>query len=967
MEACTKSRHPMRPLPWIAAGLAFVGTFGCAGDETSPVGPGAPPTLVLSPDEPYSAAGLLGLPKSPDAKAYKLVNPTTSSIPFTVVPDASWVTAAPMAGTVPVGGDAGLTLSLVQAEIDQLSIGEHTASVSVLDAAGGPLLEIEVVLRVDPVSQGYSMNLTPALDIEVTGSQGGPFGPAERTYTWTNVGLAPINFTRSVPAPWVVVTGQESGSIPPQESVELGVRVDTATLTTFSEGTHTTQIRLGSSTSTSQPTHVITVTARVGPSGRAMVLDPAMGFVAEGPQSGPFAPSSRAFTWANIGSSPRHYTRSVTVPWLSVTGPTSGSVNPSQQVHFTVSLNTLAGGLAVGRHFGSVVLNDTQSQTPIEDIGFVVTVNDPGSGANIAQSRSTFTTAPHHAHFSAMNSSFIAGGLEDAKIEWLVETANGAVVDGKVGGSEFGVLFEFPGCYLVTLRVQGVGETAWDERSVVVRVDEPDYAAECWLDPAAATNGTGSPGSPFNDWISAVGFIQQNWTDGPTSEHCIHIKRGTSAIANAAWNSTSRERRGRLVYRAYGTGARPRISYPSGTWVRTGDDNAFAAIDLEVVGDSNPGTSVVVSHKTAGDGSDGHNMILLRCAFRDCGAGLYFNDLGTGNATHVANGEFDFIAVKECTTSNVYQVHTLAPRARYVLFQDNYWNAVQNEYGQRFNHLQHADFRGNEHERANAMAAVFRIHSNLAGADTQWISITDCVFHDETWIGPDAGASHTPYPMRHIWLERCYVDGSGRTWALSAFATERLVIRNCWARGYGSCINHRSDGGTDVARNWIIEGNSLLGEQSSGALGRGWNTSVQNLRDVTFRNNLLHMPNLTRGNSAYFFSVGGNQDATQVFTACDGNQFSAAGGTRNWAANFVQQGSSLSAWRSGTPFGDASSDAAVADFFGPTGPTMDLRIGPSSTAIDAAVPSPGLFVDLFGRQRVSPGDVGAHDRQGVPR
>src|SRR5262245_35699892 len=69
-------------------------------------------------------------------------------------------------------------------------------------------------------------------------------------------------------------------------------------------------------------------------------LTPTGGLVSSGAFGGPFAPTSRSFTWSNPPGASRPYQRVVTQPWLTTTAPSSGTLGVGQSLTFTVSLNS---------------------------------------------------------------------------------------------------------------------------------------------------------------------------------------------------------------------------------------------------------------------------------------------------------------------------------------------------------------------------------------------------------------------------------------------------------------------------------------------------------------------------------------------------------------------------------------------------------------------------------------------------
>lgn len=77
----------------------------------------------------------------------------------------------------------------------------------------------DVVFLAEPKDD---LRVTPLDDFTASGPAGGPFTPACKTYTLTNDGGAPVNWTVATPAAWLDLT-PSSGTLNPQESVNVNV------------------------------------------------------------------------------------------------------------------------------------------------------------------------------------------------------------------------------------------------------------------------------------------------------------------------------------------------------------------------------------------------------------------------------------------------------------------------------------------------------------------------------------------------------------------------------------------------------------------------------------------------------------------------------------------------------------------------------------------------------------------------
>jgi subtilisin-like proprotein convertase family protein len=89
----------------------------------------------------------------------------------------------------------------------------------------------------------------------------------------------------------------------------------------------------------------------------ALRVTPSSGLIAEGPEGGPFAPTSKVYTLSNLADYPIDYTVALQngESWLDLTGSLGGSLNPGATADVTVALNAGADTLPIGA-FGDTVV-----------------------------------------------------------------------------------------------------------------------------------------------------------------------------------------------------------------------------------------------------------------------------------------------------------------------------------------------------------------------------------------------------------------------------------------------------------------------------------------------------------------------------------------------------------------------------------------------------------------------------------
>ncbi|MCP4246639.1 MAG: hypothetical protein GY778_06290, partial [bacterium] len=78
-----------------------------------------------------------------------------------------------------------------------------------------------------------------------------------------------------------------------------------------------------------------------------------------GDPGGPFVPDSIVYTLENLGPGPISYDVTVTEPWLTVSGGTGTLPNVNDTAPVTITVNTIANGLPIGRHDATINFTTT--------------------------------------------------------------------------------------------------------------------------------------------------------------------------------------------------------------------------------------------------------------------------------------------------------------------------------------------------------------------------------------------------------------------------------------------------------------------------------------------------------------------------------------------------------------------------------------------------------------------------------
>ena len=67
------------------------------------------------------------------------------------------------------------------------------------------------------------MTLEPPTGFIATGQPGSPFSESQQSYTWSNTGTTPVEYTRTISVSWLDVTGPAAGSVGDGQQIQFTV------------------------------------------------------------------------------------------------------------------------------------------------------------------------------------------------------------------------------------------------------------------------------------------------------------------------------------------------------------------------------------------------------------------------------------------------------------------------------------------------------------------------------------------------------------------------------------------------------------------------------------------------------------------------------------------------------------------------------------------------------------------------
>jgi len=162
--------------------------------------------MTVSPTAGLTSTGTAGGPFTPSSLSYTLTNTGTAPMIWTASKVQSWVTLSATGGTLAAGAGATVTVS-IGTGANSLAAGSYSDNITFINTSNGTgNATRSVSLTVNTTNVSGPMTVTPAGGLTSSGTAGGPFSPSSQTYTLTNTGTSPMNWTASKVASWVTLS-----------------------------------------------------------------------------------------------------------------------------------------------------------------------------------------------------------------------------------------------------------------------------------------------------------------------------------------------------------------------------------------------------------------------------------------------------------------------------------------------------------------------------------------------------------------------------------------------------------------------------------------------------------------------------------------------------------------------------------------------------------------------------------------
>jgi hypothetical protein len=329
--------------------------LGTAIGTLTPVSIGVGSALTVSPTGGLTSSGDTGGPFSPASTAYTLSNPGTAATTWSASKAQAWVSLSKTGGTLAAGESDTVTVS-INASASGLAPGSYGDTVSFTNTTSGAGDTTRPVSLT--VTSPGQLSVSPSTALSSSGDTGGPFDPASISYTLHNSGEAAITWTAGKTQDWVSLAktnGTLAGGASDTVIVSIGAGAnglgagsysDTVTFTNTTNGTGNTTRAVS-----------LTITLPSVPAGRLTVL-PVDDLSSSGNIGGPFNPATMTYTLDNPGDAAITWSAGKTQPWVGLS-KSFGSLDAGATDTVTVSITTIANGLATGNYSDTVTFANT--------------------------------------------------------------------------------------------------------------------------------------------------------------------------------------------------------------------------------------------------------------------------------------------------------------------------------------------------------------------------------------------------------------------------------------------------------------------------------------------------------------------------------------------------------------------------------------------------------------------------------
>ena len=164
---------------------------------------GGSPAMTVTPSGSYSPTGNYGGPFTPASMSYTVTNSGTSVMDWTAAHSAGWLTLSATGGSLVPGANATV-VATINSGANSLPAGTFNDTISftnVTNAVGNATRAVSLTVSGNPV-----LSVSPSHGLNSSGGYGGPFNPGTLSFTLSNTGTSPLNWTAARTTNWLTLS-----------------------------------------------------------------------------------------------------------------------------------------------------------------------------------------------------------------------------------------------------------------------------------------------------------------------------------------------------------------------------------------------------------------------------------------------------------------------------------------------------------------------------------------------------------------------------------------------------------------------------------------------------------------------------------------------------------------------------------------------------------------------------------------
>lgn len=284
---------------------------------------------------------------------------------------------------------------------------------------GSTLLKNNLAILFTPLSNG-GIAVNPAIGLSLSGPVGGPFSPANQTYTIRNTAQSSVNWSAKNSQNWLTLS-TSGGALAPGQSVSITASLNAAAQT-LKAGSYLDTIQFANLANGNGNTTRSVSLAVNGINGVLEVTPPSdlnsSGFV-----GGPFNPVTQIYTLINTGDATIDWSAENGPDWISLS-PSRGTLSSGESVTVTASVNLAANALPDGTYSSQFIFSNLTNGKGTANRNATLTVISPTASLLINPQEALQFSGTLGGPFLPSGSEITLANPTDASLEWSVNSSH---------------------------------------------------------------------------------------------------------------------------------------------------------------------------------------------------------------------------------------------------------------------------------------------------------------------------------------------------------------------------------------------------------------------------------------------------------------------------------------------------------------------------------------------------------------